>query len=304
MKNFIVLIFVSFSLIGYSQKPLSEYTVDELNQEKMEAAKVEDYTKAAIFKKAADLKKQLDEAVIAENYDEAANLKVEMNDLLNKKEKVPVVAPATTTAATENLVEVINYSESDIYIDDFDTYWMGLDFSLFKLTDAKLLGRDTEMMKYIPAWQKIFVTEIPIHTLKRWFWKRNIKDYRLTGEAMYNEHLGSVWISSEPNNITKDEIAKHLNNYPLKHSGVGLVFMVENLNKTNKVMSGYFVWFNMTNKEIILSERVSGRPSHGGMSSYWGKSFIPATKLYVDYFYKKERAKIRASQMRSELQNK
>ena len=301
MKNIIVLIFVSFSVIGYCQKPLSEYTVDELNQEKIEAANVEDYAKAAIYKKAAGIKKELDEAVVAENYDKAASLKDELNNLLNKKEKAPTVIPTAETTASENLVEVINYSEEDIYTDDFDTYWMGLDFSLFKLTDVKLLGRDDEMLKYIPAWQKVFATDIPVHTLQRWFWKRNIKDYRLTGQAMYNEHMTSPWITTEPNSINEESITEHLKNYPLKHSGIGLVFIVENLNKTNRVMSGYFVWFNMTSKEIILAERVSGRPAHGGMSSYWGKSFIPATKLYVDYFYKKERAKLRASQMRSEL---
>jgi hypothetical protein len=302
MKNLIVLISLLFSVIGYSQKPLSEYTFEELNQEKMEAVKVEDYSKAAIYKKAIELKGQLDKAVLAEDYDGAANLKDELNNLFNAA-KAPINTPAVTTTATKNLVEVINYSESDIYSDDFDTYWMGLDFSLFKLTDIKFLGRDDELSKYIPAWQKIFLTEIPMSTLQRWFYKRNFKDYRLIGQAMYNEHLNSTWISTEANSITEDDITVHLKNYPLKNSGIGLVFMVENLNKTNKVMSGYFVWFNMTSKEIILSERVSGRPSHGSMSSYWGKSFIPATKLYIDYFYKKERAKTRATQMSSEVQS-
>ena len=303
MKNIIAFIFISFSVIGYTQKPLSEYSVEELNLEKIEAVKVEDYTKAATFKKAAELKIQLDEAVIAEDFDTAAQLKDELNNLLNK-DKAEAIQPVASAYANDETVPVVNYSESDIYTDDFDTYWMGLDFSLFKLTDVKLLGRDDEMLKYIAAWQKTFIIEIPIHTLQRWFWKRNFKDYRLTGEALYNEHLSSVWISSESNTINEENIAVHLKNYPLKTSGIGFVFMVENLNKINKVMSGHFVWFNMTSREIIHSERVSGRPSPGGMSTYWGKSFIPATKLYVDYFYKKERAKIRASQMRSELQSK
>ena len=62
---------------------MSEYSIEELNQEKTEAAKVEDYAKAAIYKKAADLKTQLDEAVVAEDYDSAANLKAELDKTIS-----------------------------------------------------------------------------------------------------------------------------------------------------------------------------------------------------------------------------
>jgi hypothetical protein len=111
MKNLIVLIFISFSVIGYCQKPLSEYTIEELNLEKTEAVKVQDYTKAAIFKKAASLKKQLNEAVIAEEHDTAANLKEELNNLLNKDKSPPKGLNVSASNASERM-QVGNYYPS------------------------------------------------------------------------------------------------------------------------------------------------------------------------------------------------
>ena len=109
---------------------------------------------------------------------------------------------------------------------------------------------------------------------------------------MYLQHLSPVWITTENHVVSNSEIEAHISKYNVSETGIGLVFIVENLNKNIKKSSGYFIWFDMNSKKIVLSQKVMGRPSAGGLSSYWGRSLEDATRFYVDNIYKRKKAKV------------
>jgi hypothetical protein len=261
LKHSFLLLIILNAYLSFAQKPLSDYTISELEIEKEKAIKNENLEKAAIYRK-------------------AILLKIEINNLTEKDDYVIQNCDSKTS----------QYDMTDIYT-SHSISWFGIDFSLFKLSDVKLIGRESELIKYIPAWQKVYGEGVPLSSLKRWLRKSEFHDYRNIGQEMHHQYKDQEWITENDHFINEDMMKSHLKNYPNVSSGIGLVFMVENLNKKNRIMSGYFVWFDVSTKQLLQAKKVFGKPSAGGMSSYWGKSFIPATRNYIDWVYKKEKAK-------------
>jgi len=458
MKNFLTILFVFISLIGFSQKPLTEYSIEELESEKSKAVAAEDYANAAKFKKAISLQEELKDAVAAEDYDKAASLKAEINNLSsnsgNANKSASANSSSNTASGTAPNMEFVNqvylwnksantvsdlekdkpeiktktsagwgYAESQSFwvidgsassvkvsgeqaefilnitpgmdpadlfrlikfeiidgkrhlpsfkstagawvggstkerkdrdvpvsfdkVDDgvyhviikrnlsrgeyafyglnkmfsfsltgsvtsnasgsnsepgfgeqeYSTehvytnetaYWFGADFSLFRLTDPKLIGQESTFKKYITAWQRLYNNEIPARKLQSWLRKSHLEDMTGTGQDLYHQYLDPAWIVGVSHFIDESAIQEHLKNYDINNGGIGLVFMVENTDKLAKRMRGYFVWFDMSSRKILQIEKAEGKPSSGGMTSYWGKSFIPATKIYIDKVYKLE----------------
>lgn len=81
MKNFIFILFVLISFNSIAQKQLSEYTIQELDVKKKEAVSSDNMADAAIYKKAIDLRTQIDAAAAAEDYTKAASLKKQLKSL-------------------------------------------------------------------------------------------------------------------------------------------------------------------------------------------------------------------------------
>ncbi len=83
MKKIIFLsfIFLSLNAIAQNQKALADYTIAELDQKKKEAVAKENLTDAATYKKAIDLKTQIDAAIKVEDYTKAATLKQQLKTL-------------------------------------------------------------------------------------------------------------------------------------------------------------------------------------------------------------------------------
>ena len=72
---------------------------------------------------------------------------------------------------------------------------------------------------------------------------------------------------------------KVISSYDTKgKTGIGLVFVAENLNKVEQIGSYYVVFFDMASKEIIDSERKVGKASGIGFRNYWAGSIFNVMK--------------------------
>jgi len=54
-----------------------------------------------------------------------------------------------------------------------------------------------------------------------------------------------------------------------KKDGVGLVFVIENFNKSAQVADVYVTFFDIASKKILLCEKMSGAARGVGMRNYW-----------------------------------
>ncbi len=73
-----------------------------------------------------------------------------------------------------------------------------------------------------------------------------------------------------PTHITDADIASIIASYQLKHTqGTGLVFIMDRLVKAQATGCFYVVFFDISSKKVLHSERLSESAGGGGFRNYW-----------------------------------
>lgn len=156
----------------------------------------------------------------------------------------------------------------------------GADFS-----NAKFIGNEgfkdkrDIVGKFIPSLNELFFKEQKKYDLKKFFKKEDI---------VYNlDLMKSVNSKINPNNIVINQsflfesgnIEKSISSYNLvEKDGIGLVLIVESLNKVADIGTFHVVFFDLQSKSILVSEKITGKPGGIGFRNYWAKVFFSGLK--------------------------
>jgi hypothetical protein len=172
--------------------------------------------------------------------------------------------------------------------------WFGADFSFFKLTDEKKVGKDDELKVYIDAWNYEYKYGLPNVKLATLLKKEKvINDHEFTDEIAEN-FSNNQWIVKEENRLDPEEIQSHLLDIESENTGLGLIYIVVNFNKNLPGVMGYFVWFDIKSKKIKFIYESKGTPStdhfmNDGMKIYLGnkqKNRLPKSQGMTGYWYR------------------
>jgi hypothetical protein len=58
--------------------------------------------------------------------------------------------------------------------------------------------------------------------------------------------------------------------------GIGLVFFTECINNDEKIATYFVTFFDIATREVLVCERVSGKPAGAGFRNYWSGSVSDA----------------------------
>jgi len=87
----------------------------------------------------------------------------------------------------------------------------------------------------------------------------------------------------DPSDSTPAELEKQVASYKLtKTSGLGLVFIMDRLVKAQETGCLYVVFFDVSSRKVLLSERVCEKTGGIGFRNYWFrpiKTVIDSKKL-------------------------
>ena len=164
--------------------------------------------------------------------------------------------------------EIFNSTEVPI------TY-LGVDFSQARLTgDAEAIADDFKE-KHFPG-----INQVVINEPKKYDIAKALKRSTVTNDIAVTESANSKIeadkiksASAEENRLDAAAIANIVNSYELSgKSGVGLVFIVENLNKTSAKGSMYVTFIDMATKKVLFTERMTGKAGGFGNKNYWAKT--------------------------------
>jgi len=74
----------------------------------------------------------------------------------------------------------------------------------------------------------------------------------------------------EKDSIKIADIAQHVKSYELSaKKGIGLVFIIDGMSKTNKEATMYVTLLNLSNKKVLFTERMTGKAQGFGFRNYW-----------------------------------
>jgi len=83
----------------------------------------------------------------------------------------------------------------------------------------------------------------------------------------------------DPVTYEKADIQKFVSKYnPKEKSGIGVVFVAETLNKPANEGWFHIVAINLSNNQILLHERMKGKPKGFGLRNYWAGAVYDVIK--------------------------
>ncbi|MCV9388638.1 UvrB/UvrC motif-containing protein [Reichenbachiella ulvae] len=178
-----------------------------------------------------------------------------------------------------------SYSLGSIYTEPVIA-WYGVDYSLFRYINPSLMGQELSSFRLISSWKAQFDKDLNLGRFEAWLRKTQLNVEDELVKDYYKAILESEsWIVSNEQRLDVERIQKHIELYPPEGSGLGLTYIVENINQQTERMSGYFVWFDVETKAIIHTQAIEGR---GGDTDSWGKYYEEIFTRYIDYHYKLE----------------
>ncbi len=159
--------------------------------------------------------------------------------------------------------------------------WYGVDYSLVKFT---LITESTQLIvsNYLPSINAVIVQEQDKYNIRKYFNKFNVT-IELDNVNANNQKIDPVQLAiTNSSSITQDDVKKLVKSYKTAgKTGMGLVFVAENMNKSTSIGSFYIVFFDLATKEIVDSQRMVGKAAGVGFRNYWAGAIVGAMKAWA-----------------------
>jgi hypothetical protein len=154
--------------------------------------------------------------------------------------------------------------------------WCGLDYSKVKMIGTMDFHEPAQIFPgMLVKWNDLFMVEM-YPKLKA---MEKSTDSDLEAVSARNQKASSSQILAKdgtademvkPTDITDADIAEAVSSYRLKHDhGVGLVFIMDRLVKTQEVGCIDVVFFDLASRRVLHSERLCEKAGGMGFRNYW-----------------------------------
>lgn len=171
------------------------------------------------------------------------------------------------------------YTPADVFKVDNIT-WYGLDFSNIKLIGSEGFT-DPYAVKnqFFDSWNNLIITETDKYDLAGFFHKSFVEnDLSIVQERNMLPDPDELVINTDYS-LGEDEVKKIISEYDITDKeGIGLVFIMESFNKTDEKGYMWVSFFDIETKEVLLSNKMSGKVGGFGIRNYWAKSFYSVMK--------------------------
>lgn len=158
--------------------------------------------------------------------------------------------------------------------------WYGIDFTMAKFT---LVVEDPTIIvnQYLKSINMLIQMEPEKYDLKKWFNKTDVS-YSLDQVNERNAKINPEGlVISDEHKITPDDVKAVIAKYDTKDkTGLGLIFVAENLHKVKQTGSYYVCFFDQATKEIIDSQRFEVKAVGIGFRNYWAGSVYNILKIW------------------------
>lgn len=181
-----------------------------------------------------------------------------------------------------SLFMLINAQAQDVFDTKEPVTWLGLDFSALKLIKDDEVITDKEIQsKYFPGWNDLILKEPKKFDIAKATGRDQVEN-DITAVDAVNEAAKADFITEDSKafqHLDDAKVKAMVKKYNLKgKSGIGLVFIVEAMDKAKKEASVWVTFIDMKTKEVLLSKPVIGESGGFGFRNYWAGSFNKVLK--------------------------
>jgi len=164
--------------------------------------------------------------------------------------------------------------------EDIPITFYGLDFTHAKCVGSRKVPEATKIVnEYFVKWNDMFMVGKRKLDIGKPYKKHDVF-YDTTTYQKNRSVDASKLIIEFPHEFTKKNVESFIEEYINQDKeGVGLIYLVEAINTTEKYLSVWVTFFKISTGEIILSEPVRSKGRGRKFSYYWNDAFI---KLYEE----------------------
>lgn len=166
---------------------------------------------------------------------------------------------------------------SKIFDNDVPAVWLGVDFSEVRyIPRAEDIPSGNNLKEVFERINGVIVNEPDKYKLKNRFYKQEIAE-DLRAVSAINEKINPANIVSESSaDYTRmDEafIKKMVGKYQIKKQDkVGIVIIMEGMNKRLPQASMWVTFIDLSNHQVLLTKRMTGKPGGFGLRNFWASS--------------------------------
>lgn len=177
------------------------------------------------------------------------------------------------------------------------TIWLGLDFSETRIFGDLSTSSQDIKERYFKSINELILNESLKFNVSKSFRRTNLT-YDLSQIQTNNSRVDPTKIiATNPNELTRMNealVEKIVKGYNFDNkSGYGIVFLVESFDKTAKSASMYVTILDLNTKNVLLTKRMSAKPSGFGFRNYWANTIYEVLKRIEKKEYKKWNSELR-----------
>lgn len=185
-------------------------------------------------------------------------------------------------------------TRADIFNKKVPITWLGMDFSQMRFigseADYKTKGEllNVEFVnKYIPAWANLFITEPKTYNVPRASHRDSVHFAFKVTEQVNNALTKDFFTENvaDFSTLKEKDITDIVKNYDFQgQKGIGMMLIVEGMNKATHLAGGWVTFINMNDKTVLLTVYRTGNSRGFGFRNYWAHSWYNILKDFSDDF--------------------
>lgn len=150
--------------------------------------------------------------------------------------------------------------------------YLGVDFSATKIEGEAATA--AEMINKFEPINSVITTEAKKYDVAGTFKRTSVSNYldavQKLNEGVNPTTLKTSSVADLEKGMTPADIEKHVKKYDLHgQKGIGLVFIMDGMSKTNKEAYVYATLIDLSTKKVLLTERFTGKAQGFGFRNYW-----------------------------------
>lgn len=153
----------------------------------------------------------------------------------------------------------------------------GIDYSLVRFSYIE--ESNAYILRILPEINRLFITEAKKYDISK-LMKKNVVKIDLDYAKSVTDNLNAdQLILNDAYQINENDVKTLIARYPdSEESGIGLVFIAEQMNKKSSQGSYFVTFFDLKTKEVITTCRQAGKASGFGMRNFWAGSIYNLMK--------------------------
>lgn len=168
----------------------------------------------------------------------------------------------------------------------------GLDFTFARFTGGSGLTSPASMQdKYMPALNELMIDERKRYDVAQSYKKKNVEYYFYMADAFNADFdVYESYVHGKVENLSDTEIQTVISKYKDdKHSGLGLVYLVDEVSHGNNLITIQIVFFDIDSRKVLLVKRARGGMKGFSIRNYYAGGIRQIIKESQEFYEKWEK---------------